>query len=98
MVGLNIVPNKQGNKLPDFKVPNYHGEHLNGNKCIRLVEYTFHLCAITRFLTSDSACKKQMEYSSVFANQIRNLISHSSVLSFMSPESMRLIVVWHERE
>ena len=53
-------PNKQSNKLPDFKVSTYNGERLNDDKWIPLVESTFRLSAMVRFLTDNITCKKQI--------------------------------------
>ena len=65
--------------MTDVKVPTYRGECLNGNKLIFLVESTYCLSDIARFLLDDITYKKQTEWSGVFASRIISPICNLSI-------------------
>ena len=71
-VVFSVGPNEQANTLPDFRVPTYRGERLNGDKRIRLMESILLLCTVASFLTSDIDRKKQTEWSGAFSSRIRS--------------------------
>ena len=48
--GGMVILSNTGDKLPAFKISNYHGDRLNGDKWIRQVESAFCSTAMDCFL------------------------------------------------
>ena len=73
-------------KLPDFKVPHFNDETIEGQDLVKSVERTFKSHVLLRYLSYSAVCEANLEWSSALASRIWESLSKISILNFIAAE------------
>ena len=76
----------QESKVPNFNVPEFVGDTLKGDLFEEIVVSTFSNNAMASFLTSEKHYDNHPAWSGGFASRLRDDISNSSILEYLSTE------------
>ena len=84
--GKSGVNNSSDVKIPSFSVPKFEGDTLGGDKFIERVTTKFRSNGQSPFLDSEQHCTANTSWSSAFASRLRESLTDSPILGFLSSE------------
>jgi len=73
-------------KMPSFKVPIFKGDIMAGDEYMDDVVICFTNHALEKYLTDETYCTSNLEWSSAFASRIRESIKGNDILGFIATE------------